>query len=79
MVLRHGKTEEQKIVPHSLECVEEMLQEEFDSQGEHFKGIHDRFLRDQVYCESQLLIGWTEQKCIEMDELAKEDHTYHLT
>ena len=50
-----------------------------DSQGEHFKGIHDRFLRDQVYRESHLAIGWTEQKCIEMDELAKQNHTYHLS
>ena len=49
------------------------------SQDEHYKGIHDRFLRDQVYRESQLKIGWTEQKCIEMDELAKQDHTYHLS
>ena len=46
------------------------------SQGEHFTGIHDRFLRDPVYRESQLAIGWTEQQCIEMDELAQEDHTY---
>ena len=45
------------------------------SQGEHFTGIHDRFLRDPVYRESQLAIGWTEQK----DELAQEDHTYRLT
>ena len=37
----------------------------------------DRFLRDQVYRESQLAIGWTEQKCI--DELAKQNHTYHLS
>ena len=49
------------------------------SQGEHFTGIHDRLLRDQVYRESQLAIGWTEQKCIEMDELAKQNHTYHLS
>ena len=42
-------------------------------------GIHDRFLRDQVYRESQLAIGWTEQKCIEMDQLAKQNHTYHLS
>ena len=42
------------------------------------KGIHDRFLRGPVYRESQLAIGWTEQKCKEMDELAKENHTYHL-
>ena len=50
-----------------------------DSQGEHFKSIHDRFLRDQVYRESQLLIGWTEHKCTEIDELAKQNHTYHLS
>ena len=50
-----------------------------DSQGGHCTGIHDRFLRDPVYRESQLAIGWTEQECKEMDELAKEDHTYHLS
>ena len=32
-----------------------------------------------MYRESQLAIGWIEQKCKEWDELAKEDHTYHLT
>ena len=41
-------------------------------------GIHDRFLRDPVYRESQLAIGWTEQKCKELDEFSKEDHTYRL-
>ena len=49
-----------------------------DSQGEHFTSIHDRFLRDPVYRESQLALGWTEQKCKEWDELAQEDHTYRL-
>ena len=44
-----------------------------------FTGIHDRFLRDLVHRESQLAIGWSEQKCKECDELAKEDHTYKLT
>ena len=48
-------------------------------QGEHFTGIHDRFLRDPVYRESQLAIGWTEQQCKEWDELAEEDHTHRLT
>ena len=42
-----------------------------DSQGQHFTGIHDRFFRDPVSRESQLEIGWTEQKCKEWDELAK--------
>ena len=50
-----------------------------DSQGGHFTGIHDRFLRDPVHRESQLAIGWSEQKCKEWDEHAKEDHTYKLT
>ena len=44
-----------------------------------FTGIHDRFLRDPVYRESQLAVGWSEQKCKEWDELAKKDHTYKLT
>ena len=50
-----------------------------DAQEEHYKGIHDRFQRDQVYRESQLKIGWTEQKCIEMDKLAQEDQSHRLT
>ena len=50
-----------------------------DGQEEHYEGIHDRFLRDPVYRDSQLKIGWTEQKCIEMDELAQEDHSYRLS
>ena len=50
-----------------------------DSQGGHYKRIRDRFLRDQVYRESQLKIGWTKQKCIEMDELAQQDYTYSLS
>ena len=76
MVLGHGKTEEQKeyhIAWHAWKrCCKRV-----DSQGEHFTGIHDRFLRDQVYRESQLAIGWTEQNCKEMDELAEQNHTYH--
>ena len=50
-----------------------------DSQGAHFTANHDRFLRYLVYRELQLTIGWTAQKCKEMDELAEEDHTYRLT
>ena len=52
---RHGKTEVQR----------------FDSQGEHVTGLHDRFLRDPVYRESQLAIGWSEQKCNKWDEICK--------
>ena len=41
----------------------------------HYEGNHDRFLRDPVYRGLQLKIGWSEQKCIEMDKLAQEDHS----
>ena len=58
---RHGKTEEQKEYHISFNAWKRCCKR-VDSQGEHFKGIHDRFLRDQVYRESQLKIGWTEQK-----------------
>ena len=75
---RHGKTEEQK------ECFIDFnawkgCRKRVDAQEEHYKGLHDRFLRDQVYRESQLKIGWTEQTCIEMDKFAQEDHTYRLS
>ena len=73
---RHGKTEEQ-IEYHIAWNAWNRCCKRVDSQGEHFKSIHDRFLRDPVDRESQLAIGWTEQKCIEMDELAKQNHTYH--
>ena len=75
---RHGKTEEQKEY-HIAWNAWKRCCKRVDARGEHFKGIHDRFLRDQVYRESQLLIGWTEQKCIEMGELAKQDYTYRLS
>ena len=75
---RHGKTEEQKKYHKAWDAWKRYCKRD-DSQGEHYKGIHDRFLRDRVYRDSQLLIGWTEQKCIEMDELAKQDHTYRLS
>ena len=75
---RHGKTEEQKEY-HIAYNAWKRCCKRVDAQAEHHKGIHDRFLRDQVYRESQLKNGWTEQKCTEMDKLAQEDHTYRLS
>ena len=75
---RHGKTEEQKEY-HIAFNMWKRCCKRVDSQDEHFKGIHDRFLRDHVYRESQLKIGWTELKCIEMDDLAQQDHTHRLS
>ena len=37
------------------------------------------FKETQVYRDSQLKIGWTEEKCIAMDILAQEDHSYRLS
>ena len=34
------------------------------------------FSEIQFIVNSQLAIGWSEKKCKEWDELAKEDHTY---
>ena len=58
---RHGKTDAQKehFVAHNARkrCIKK-----------NFDGIHDRFQRDPVFRHSQLKIGWTEEKCIEMDK-----------
>ena len=66
---RHGKTEAQKehFVAHNARkrCMKKKID-----------GIHDRFQRDSVYRDSQFKIGWTEEKCIAMDKLAQEDHSY---
>ena len=75
---RQGKTEEQKEY-HMAWNAWKRCCKKVDSQGENFRGIHDRFLRDPVHRESQLAIGWSEQDCKEWDEFAKEDQTYKLT
>ena len=75
---RHGKTEVQKKYHLALNALKRCCKK-VDSQGEHFTGFHFRFLRDPIYRESEPAIGWTEPKCKEWDEFAKEDHTYHLT
>ena len=71
---RHGKAEAKKQYHIAFNAWKRCRKRD-DGQEEHYEGIHDRFLRDQVFRESQLKIGWTEQKCIEMDELAQEDHS----
>ena len=75
---RHGKTKVQK-KHHMAWNARKRCCKKVDSQGGHFTGINDRFLRDPVSRESQLAVGWTEQKCKEWNELAEEDHTYRLS
>ena len=44
-----------------------------------YLGIHDRFIRDEKFRKNMCDIGRTEQICREMDKLADEDHTHHIT
>ena len=57
---RHGKTEAQKEHFKAHNARRRCLKRKYE-------GIHDRFQRDPVYRDSQLKIGWTEEKCIAMD------------
>ena len=45
----------------------------------HFLGIHDRFIRDERFRKNMIILGSTEEVCREMDKLANEDHTHHIT
>ena len=69
---RHGKTEAQNehFIAHSLRrrCIKK-----------GFEGIHDRIQKGLIFRDSQLKIDRTEAKCIEMDEVAQTDFTYHLS
>ena len=44
-----------------------------------FWGIHDRFIRDGTFRSRMIEIDRTEDVCRQMDALADEDHTHHLT
>ena len=45
----------------------------------NFLGIHDRFIRDEKFRKNMFDIGRTEEICRQIDDLADEDHTHHLT
>ena len=66
---RHGRTEAQKEHFRAHNARRRCLKKKFE-------GIHDRFLKDSTYRDSQLKIGWTEETCIAMDNLAQENHSY---
>ena len=74
---RYGKTEEQKEY-HIAKNAWKRCCMKVDSQGWHFTSIHGRFLRDQVYCESQLAIGWTEQSPKRWTNLKRKPHVPSL-
>ena len=41
-----------------------------------YESIHDRYIRDKAFRRAQIDHGRTEQMILEMDKLAKEDHSY---
>ena len=45
----------------------------------YYQGIHDRFIRDDKFRRNMIEMGRTEDICRQMDDLADEDHTHHLT
>ena len=69
---RYEKTKEQRDhhIAHNLRkrCIKR-----------NFEGIHDRFLKDPEFCESQLEHDRTEEVCIQMDKDVQKDFTYHMT
>ena len=69
---RYGKTKEQRDhhIAHNLRkrCIKR-----------NFEGIHDRFLEDPVFRESQLEHDRTEEVCIQMDRDAQKDFTCRMS
>ena len=45
----------------------------------HFKGIHDRFLKDPKFRASQLEHDRDEEVCVKMDDLADKDVSHYMT
>ena len=44
-----------------------------------FQGIHHRFIRDEQFRNRMIENDRDEDACRQMDALADEDHTHHLT
>ena len=44
-----------------------------------YKNIYDRFIRDTCFRKTMLELGRTEEVNREMDKMANEDHTHHIT
>ena len=49
------------------------------AKKKNFLGGYDRFIRDEKFRKNMLDNGRTEEICRQMDDLADEDHTHHLT
>ena len=72
MATAYGKTPEKKVYlqAHNLKkrCIKK-----------HFKGIHDRFLKDPEFRASMPEHDRDEEVCIKMDDLADKDFSHYMT
>ena len=57
-------------------CIANQLKKKYKRD---FHGIHDRFIRDETFRNRMIENGRDEDACRQMDVLADEDHTHHLT
>ena len=49
------------------------------AKKKYFQGIHDRFVRDEQFRKNMIEMARTEEICRQMNDLADEDHTHHIT
>ena len=76
VVARHGKSEEQ-IYYHNSTQGRDARKGQTDQVILYM--IFDQLFKGPKYHETKEKLGWTEDECKEVDELAQEDHTYKLT
>ena len=69
---RHGKTEEQIKNFIALNLRKRCIKRNFER-------IHDHFLKDPVFRDSQLRIDRTEEVCIQMDKDAQKEFAYRMS
>ena len=73
--------------PHGHRCGKKPGDREYYSANQlknkckkkFFQVIHDRFIRDETFRNRMMENGRDEDACRQMDVLAHEDHTHHLT
>ena len=69
---RYGKTSEKKEYHQAHHLKKRCIKK-------HFKGIHDRFLRDPEFRASMLEHDRDEEVCIKMHDLADKDFSHYMT
>ena len=72
----HGHRYGKKRVDHEYFIANSLKKE---CRKRHFLGIHDQFIRDEKFRKNMIDMGRSEEICREMDKLANENHTHHIT